>query len=192
MSRLTDSLTLPGRTQALQVLAVAAVVAVICWYFGVNVLHALLLGVAITVIAFVCLVVTLTPQARDIAWRARKQAGGKGSRTDVANLSGALKGGWGQVGRTAERRLWQLARRRLALEGLDLQSAEHRTAIEARIGRTAYRTLKRTGKGGVRLRTLVHCLDTLDALNPTYYPAPQADPRQSRVSMIPRRRARER
>jgi hypothetical protein len=177
----------PTRRERAQVLGVAVVVAVICWYFGVNVLHALMLGAAITVIGFACLIVSFAPQTSDLRWRGRRPAGSRGSRSDVANLSGALKGSWGLVGRTGERRLWQLARRRLALEGLDLQNPGHREAIEARIGRPMYRTLLRTGKGGLRMPMLNRCLDTLDALNPTYYPEPPLSPERPWLRLIPRR-----
>lgn len=180
-------MNLPGRREGLQILGIAAAVAVICWYFGVNVLHALMLGAAITVIGFACLIVSVTPQTRDLRWRGRRPPPNKGSRSDVANLSGSLKGSWGLVGRTAERRLWQLTRRRLALEGLDLQNPGHREAIEARLGRPMYRTLMRAGKGGLRMRMLSHCLDTLDALNATYYPEPRVSQHRPWLRLIPRR-----
>ena len=60
-----SALSLPGRRESLQILAAAFAIAVICWYFGVDVLHAILLGCAITVIAFALLVVSAVPQTRD-------------------------------------------------------------------------------------------------------------------------------
>jgi hypothetical protein len=177
----------PSRREASQVLGVTALIALICWFFGVDAWHAILLACAITVIGFAGLLVSLSPQTHDLSWRSRKPGGGKGARSEVANLSGALRGRWGVVGRTAERRLWQIARRRLALEGLDLQNPADHAAIEARVGRPVYRTLMRTGKGSLRMRTLSHCLDTLDALNPTFYPEPAGRARPRRSTLILRR-----
>lgn len=180
-------MNLPDRRAGLRILGAATTVALICWYFGVDVLHAIMLGATITVIGFACLIVGTTPQTRDLRWRGRRAARGSGSRSDVSNLSGALRGSWGQVGRTAERRLWQLARRRLGLEGLDLQNPRDREAIELRLGRPMYRVLMRAGKGGMRMRTLGQCLDRLDALNPTYYPEPRATERRTWLRLTPRR-----
>ena len=49
--RLVALLHLPKRRQAIRIAGAAALVALICWYFGVDALHSLLLGAAITVIA---------------------------------------------------------------------------------------------------------------------------------------------
>jgi hypothetical protein len=168
----TDLLRLTRR-EAIRIVAGAVLTAAICWYFGVDVLHAILLGCAITVLGLAVGVASAAPEARDLSWIGGARSRREGSRNDVSSLSSSLHVGWGLVGLTAERQLHQLARRRLALEGLDLQNADHRAAIESRIGTRAYRALVLERRRQLRLRTLMHCLQVLDALNPTYYPAPQ-------------------
>lgn len=172
-------LRMPSRREAIQTLAAALVIALICWYFGVDVWHSILLGCAITVIGLACLAAGEAPDARDLGWLPGKRERKAGSRNDVANLSASLRASWGYVGMTAEGRLKQIARRRLALEGLDLRNPDDRLAIEQRIGSTAYRALvHRRGTRRLSLRTLVCCLDMLDAIDSTHYPAPPARSRR--------------
>jgi len=163
-----------SRREASRIVCAAILIAALCWYFGADVWHAVLLGCAITVLGLAVGAATSAPEARDLSWLGGVRTRREGSRNDVASLSSSLHAGWGFVGLTAERRLQQLARRRLALEGLDLQNANHRVAIEGRIGTRAYRVLVLDRRRQLRLRTLMHCLQVLDALNPTYYPTPQA------------------
>lgn len=169
----------PNRRAAVQVLCVAAPVAALCWYFGVDVWHSILLGCAITVAVLACGAATSAPDISDVGWRAGRKASRDGSRNDVASLSSSLRAGWGLVGLTAERQARQIARRRLALEGLDLADPAHRPAIERRIGGSAYRVLTRQSHRRLRMRTLLSCLDALDTLDPAYYPVPL---RRSRVA----------
>ena len=162
-----------SRREAIRIVCGAVLVTALCWYFGTDVWHAILLGCAITVLGLAVEVATSAPEARDLSWLGGARSRREGSRNDVASLSSSLHVGWGLVGLTAERHLHQLARRRLALEGLDLQNADDRVAIESRIGTRAYRVLVLDRRRQLRLRTLMHCLQVLDALNPTYYPTPQ-------------------
>ncbi|HTU86256.1 MAG TPA: hypothetical protein VMF57_11830 [Solirubrobacteraceae bacterium] len=159
---LSESVHLPDRRETIRVLGAAGLIAAICWYFGVDVWHAILLGTAITIAGLATIAGTAYPEVRDLSWRSRERTGNKGSRTDVASLSWSLRSGWGLVGRTAEWRLQEIARRRLALEGLDLNNPDHGPAIERRIGRPAYKVLTRSHKRRLRRRTLVRCLDALD------------------------------
>jgi hypothetical protein len=171
-----ERMRLPTRRQAAHGIGTAVVVGVICWYFGVNVWHAILLGCAAAV-ASLAVTAASAPEFRDLSWRHRGRSS-SGSRNDVATLAYSLRSGWEPIGLTAERRLQQIARRRLALEGLDLSSALHRAAIEQRIGRRAYRILAERGRRP-RLGSLVYCLDVLDALDSTHYTPPS--PRRRRV-----------
>jgi hypothetical protein len=190
---LTEMLRLPTRRATIRTLSAGVSIAAICWYFGVDVWHAILLGCAMTVTALAAAAGTSAPDARDLSWHPGKRARNDGSRNDVASLSSSLHVGWGLVGLTAERRLHEIARRRLALDGLDLQNADHRLAIERRIGGRAYRILVR-GQGRLRLRTLMYCLDTLDAIDSNHYPTRQPRSRRRDLRSIPSSlgRARER
>ncbi len=170
---LNEVLHLPSRQATRKILGAGFLLAVICWYFGVDVWHAILLGAAITVIALALLIGYSAPDSRDLSWRPGMRVRREGSRSEIADLSASLHGGWGYVGLAAQERLQQIARRRLALEGLDLNNAEHRAAIERRIGAGAYRALASSNGRVPRLRTLLSCLDVLDALDSTRYPAPQ-------------------
>jgi hypothetical protein len=141
----------------------ALVLSAICWYFGADAWHSLLLGSAITAIA-VTLCVAAAAEVNDTSWREVRH-GPTGSRHDVTDLSWSLRGGFGGVGHGGERRLKQIARQRLTLCHLDLASPADRPEIEQLIGRRAYRLLVRSDPRRMRLRSLLHCLDALDRLD---------------------------
>ncbi len=159
----------PNRRETSMAASLAFVIAAICWYLGVDAWHSILLGCAITVLILAVAIASSAP-IPDGRSSGQERRRAEGSRSDVAILSGSLRVGWGTVGLTAERRLHRIAVRRLALEGLYLDNPEHRELIERRIGTRIYRTLTHTNRRGMRLRTLVHCLDVLDTLNPNYHP----------------------
>lgn len=169
----TGRWSLPSRRTSARILLTAALLGLICWYFGLDAWHSVLLGCAIVVAA---LAINFAASAADatvhIGWRPRERLGNDGSRKDVSSLSWSLRGGWGLVGPTAELRVRHIARHRLALEGLDLRNPAHRDAIERRIGTRLYRVLKPGSTRRLRTRTLVRCMDALDNLNTTYYPPP--------------------
>lgn len=171
-------LHLPSRLEACLTVAAGVLIAVLCWYFGVDVWHSLLLGCAITVTALACRAAGLAPDARELSWRPGAEENRVGSRNDVASLASSLRAHWTHIGLTAEGRLNELARRRLALEELDLRNPGDGPAIERRIGTTAYRILARRRRARISLRTLTHTLDALDAIDSTHYPAPSAGSRR--------------
>ena len=109
--RLIEMLHLPSRREMIEIFGAGFLIAVLCWYFGVDAWHAILLGCAITVTALAVLVGSSAPDALELSWRPGKRASREGSRSDVANLSSSLRSGWGFVGLTAERQLQQIARR---------------------------------------------------------------------------------
>jgi hypothetical protein len=169
---LHELLRLPTRREAVRGVGAVILAAAICWYFGVNVWHSILLGCAVTVASFALSAGTSIPEIHDLSWRHRSRSRA-GSRSEVATLAGALRSGWDPVGLTAERRLHAIARRRLALEGLDLRNPDDRGAIERRIGTRAYHVLIHPGGRRPRLPAVIHCLDALDALDADYYLPPQ-------------------
>ncbi|MDE3133563.1 MAG: hypothetical protein KGL15_05815 [Acidobacteriota bacterium] len=171
-SGLSELLRRPTRRETVRTAAAAALAAVICWYFGVNVWHSILLGCALTVASLAVMAGGSTPELRNLSWRhlSRRRLG---SRNEIARLSQSLRSGWEPVGLTAERRMHQIARRRLALEGLDLLNRDHREAIERLIGGRAYQTLVHPLGRRPRLRALLRCLDALDAIEAGHYMPPQ-------------------
>jgi hypothetical protein len=176
--RLGEFVQPPTRRDLTLTLAAGAAIALICWYFGVDAWHAILLGCAITVTALACLVGSTVPDALDLNWRPGRRTSREGSRNDIASLARGLRSGWGFVGLTAALRLQVIARRRLSLEGLDLNNPQHQAAIERLIGRPAYRVLMTRNGRLPTLRGLIHCLDMLDAVDPTHYPPPQPSSRR--------------
>lgn len=174
---LGELLRLPTRRESIRAAAAAALAAVICWYFGVNVWHSILLGCAATVASFAVMAGASTPELRDLSWRYRSRRR-PGSRNEIARLAQSLRSGWEPVGLTAERHMLQIARRRLAFEGLDLLNRDHREAIERLIGGRAYRTLVHPLGRRPRLGALLRCLDALDAIDARHYTPPQPRPRR--------------
>jgi hypothetical protein len=185
---LSEIVRVPRPRETIRVLGIAVLVAAICWYLGANVWHSILLGSAITVAWIAGVAGTAYPEIRDLGWRHGDRAVNKGSRNDVATLAWSLRNAWGYVGRAAEWRMREVARHRLALEGLNLNDPADGPAIERRIGRPVYKVLMRNiQKRRLRRRELLHCLDALDALNPSHYPSPQPRPRRRTRDAIPSR-----
>ena len=153
---------LPGRHETIRAMLSVLLISAISWYFGADVGHAILLGCAITTIVVAAMVGTSTPERAE-SWLHRRADRGTGSRHDVAELSHSLHAGWGRVGVSAERRLFEIARRRLALDGLDLGDPNDREAIEQRIGPGPYRLLtRRDRRRAVSFRGVVRCVDALE------------------------------
>jgi hypothetical protein len=192
--RLSEFVQLPSRRQLRMTLGAGAALALICWYFGVDVWHSILLGCALIVIGFACLVGSNSADAHELNWHPGRRSSREGSRNEIANLSRGLRSGWGFIGLTADRRLHVIASRRLALEGLDLSNPQDQLAIEQLIGPQAYRILRSNSGRLPTLRALLHCLDMLDATDSTHYPQPQPPSRRwgRGPSPFSLRRARER
>jgi hypothetical protein len=144
--------------------SVALPVALICWYFGADVWHSLLIGGAVTTLLLSLAIALDAPNFGATDWRGGRGANRRGSRGDVKELSWSLRGSYGQVGGTAVRRARQVARRRLAARGLDLLNPDDRPEIERLIGRRPYVVLVRGDRRPPLLRSFVRCLDALDAL----------------------------
>jgi hypothetical protein len=155
---------LPGRRATTGVLVVALLVAAICWYLGANVWHSILLGVALTTLG---LIGTVNADLNDTGWRGGGRSSRHGARREVDELSWSLRGSYGRVSGRAAMRVQQLARHRLALLSLDLRDPADRPRIEQLIGRRAYTVVAPGKRRPPLLRSLLHCLDVLDALDPT-------------------------
>lgn len=137
----------------------------ICWYLGADAWHSILIAGVVTVVARAASMVS-QPAAKDSRWDEYRRARAKGGRSDVTTLAWSLRGGWGRAGPTAERRVVEIAQRRLALHHLDLKNPDHRPQIEQLVGRRAYRCLTRSAGRGLWMRSLLHCLDVLETVDP--------------------------
>lgn len=138
---------------------------VIAWYLGANAWHSILFGGAITVVLRAAALVS-EPEEIGFSWRPERRARARGGRSDVTSLAMSVRPRWGRTGVTADRRVVEIARRRLALRHLDLQNPDHHPQIQQLLGRRAYRSLTRDDYRGMWLHSLVHCLETLDSLDP--------------------------
>jgi hypothetical protein len=170
----------PGaRRTTLRVLIAAVLVAAICWYLGADVWNSVVLGCVTATVGSIGLI-GVAFDISDIDWRGAGRDR-TGSRKDVAQLSGSLRGGLGRVDNGAIWRMRQIARPRLARHGLDYRNPAHRREIEQLIGRRPYAVLLRGERRRPLLGSFLSCLDALDALNalePTDSPGPA--PRSSR------------
>ena len=158
----------PGRRVPPSAVLLAVAVGLVCFYLGADLWRSLLLGVAITVVVAagsLGLALGLEPETEHTRWRGERVGRLRGTRTDVASLSSGLAERWGRAN-LANGRIAQIARQRVALHDLDLHRPGDRAAIEQLVGRRTYRLLVAGGRRGLRLRSFVHVLDTLDALDP--------------------------
>jgi len=156
----------PDRRTTIGVLIIALLLAAICWYFGADAWHSILIGTALTTVGLSGLVGTAGPDPGNTDWRGDGRRNRDGARSDIAELSGSLRGRYGRVSSRAAWRVQQLARQLLALHELDLLDPADRREIEWLIGRSAYAILVRGERRPPLLRSLLHCLDVLDTLDP--------------------------
>ena len=155
----------PRRGRFVGAFVVAVLAAGVCWYIGMDVWHSVTVGVgsAAVGLAWVAL-----PEHRSADWPdddAPTVASTSGGR-ELRKLSALLRPRYGRVGPDALARVRALARHRLSLRQLDLNDPSHRMGIEQLIGSAAYATLCRPGRWPPLLRSVVHCLDMLDRLDP--------------------------
>lgn len=178
---------LPQRRVTALALIVVVLVAAVCWYFGTDVWHSLLLGGVLTTVGLISLVGIPARDPSVTEWRAGPSPNREGARGDVAELSWSLRTSYGgRVDIRAVSRVRQLARRRLALHQLDLNDPADRPGVEALIGRSAYAVLVHRDRRPM-LRSLLHCLDALDTLGPTMPTAPPSRLRRRARIFVPNR-----
>ena len=184
---------LPERRVTIWALIVAVLVAVICWYFGADVWHSILLGSVLTTVGLISMVGTADGDLGNTDWRGGARPNRDGARGEVAELSWSLRTNYGRVNHKAVSRVRQLARHRLALHQLDLNDPADRRGVELLIGRSANAVLVRSERRPV-LRSFLHCLDALDALDGTRPTATPSRRRRRALVFVPHRlrRARER
>ncbi len=172
----------PQRRATIWALVVAVLVAVTCWYFGVDVWHSVLLGSVLTTLGLVSMVVTADGDLGNTDWRGGARPSRDGARGEVAELSWSLRTNYGRVNHKALSRVRQLARHRLAQHQLDLNDPADRPEVELLIGRSAYAVLVRNERRPL-LRSFLHCLDALDAMDHTRPTAPPSR-RRRRASRL--------
>lgn len=173
MRTVTRLLRPPEPRVAIRAVIVVLLVAAICWYFGADVWHSILLGSVITTVGLVGLIGAAL-DIGDTSWRSGGRNDPTGSRTDVAELSWRLRGSYGRVETVAVWRVRRIAQQRLASRHLDLLDPADRRSIEELIGHRAYAILVRGERRPPLLRSLLRCLDALDALDAGRPAAPRS------------------
>jgi len=163
---------------------VAVLVAAFCWYFGVDVWHAVLLGSVLTTVGLISMVGTADGDLGNTDWRGGARPNRDGARGEVAELSWSLRTSYGRVNHKAVTRVRQLARHRLAQHQLDLNDPADRRGVELLIGRNAYAVLVLSERRPF-LRSFLHCLDALDSMDGM---RPTAPPSRRRRQGPPRLR----
>lgn len=184
------------RRATIRILLTAMLIAAVCWYFGADVWHSILIGSALTtlgLIGLIGLIVNDNPDFSNTRWHSDSHSNRHGARRDVAQLSSSLRGSYGRVGSGAVLQAQRLARQRLALYQLDLLNPADRPRIEQMIGHHAYAVLVRGERRPPFLRSFIHCLNALDALDPTRPIALRSRSRRRSPNFTPHRprRARE-
>lgn len=159
------------RAATITIVIAALLIAGVCWFFGVEPVHAAGIGCVGLAIGLIWVAVPYLDQS---GWERRAARGAGGTRRDVAQLAAALTPSLGRVSDTALERVTVVARQRLALHHLDLENPADRPAIESLIGRPAYSTLRprensrRLRRQTLTFRRLVHCIEVVDALQPPH------------------------
>ena len=152
----------PHRSISIIALSGGAVVALICWYFGLDAWQAVTFG---AVSGSLGLFYGALPDLREVHWRDFHPAR-TGARHDISWLAASLRPRYGRVGDEAVRALRDLAQQRLALRHLDLTEPDHQSQIERFIGHHMYAVLQPKRRRRPTYRTVVNCLDALDRLSP--------------------------
>ena len=155
------------RRATIRILLTVLLIAAVCWYFGADVSHSILIGSAVTTLGVIFMIANDNPDFGNTGWQSDSRTNRQGARRDVAQLSSSLRGSYGRVGSGAVMQAQRLARQRLALYQLDLLNPADRPRIEQLIGHHAYAVLVRGERRPPFLRSFIHCLNALDALDPT-------------------------
>ena len=165
MSDVGNLLQQPRRGRFIGVIVVTVLAAGVCWYIGMDVWHSATVGIgsAAVGLAWVAL-----PDHRNADWPDDHALTitSTGGGPELRRLSALLLPRYGRVRRESLARVRDLARHRLSLRQLDLDDPSHRLGIEQLIGSVAYVTLCQPRRRPL-LRSVVHCLDALDRLDPS-------------------------
>jgi hypothetical protein len=176
------------RGSALIVSVGGPIVTIVCWYFGADVWHAVAIAASVCAVGVAW---AAWPEERATPWQDHDewQSGG---RSDVVRLSWSLYRRRGRASAEALRRVQAIGRRRLALRQLDPLDPSHAPAIERLLGGEALAVLRSSERDSApppTMRSLVHCLDALDALEPVGADIGRQLSVSSRLRVMLRRRA---
>jgi hypothetical protein len=144
------------------VIVVAIVVGGVVWFFGLGVLPAVVVALAIGAVGTVLRLVTAEMPSRD--WPPPPPPITDGARREAFELSWALRTRSGIVDDRIVVRVRSIAANRLAFRHLDLDNPAHRSSIERLVGAQVYNLLTSSDGRYVRLTTILGTLEVLDSL----------------------------
>jgi hypothetical protein len=160
----------PYRPRTIGAAVLGVILGVVAWDLGLDPLHAVETGLAVVV---VLVVIAVLPGLAATTWR-RTTPGGVngGGRQDIVQLSWALNSRRDWVGDGVQWRLREIAVRRLAHRGLDLDDPDDGQEIAKLIGLETYGILRPGSTRQASLAALSRALHELDRLDRH----PSADP----------------
>ena len=166
----------PLRGRLVLCVTLGAGVAVIAWYFGMDLAHAIALGL---VVAAVAVVLGSVPEHRPAEWAREPGPAETGIRRDVSHLSWSLHSRSGVVAASAHRRLRDLARTALSRHDFELDEPADAAAIERLLGPEAWNTIRPGERALPRLAEVETTLDALQKLD-RKVPEPEPVPQEPR------------
>ena len=141
---------------------VAVVAGVGCWFFGVGILPAVIIALAVGSVGIVLWLANITAGARE--WPPPPPLVTDGARRESSDLSWAIRSRGSGVDDRIVIRIRRIAADRLAARQLDLDNPAHRAAIQRLLGRPTTETLLNPRAHRVRIADVVGMLDLLDRL----------------------------
>jgi len=145
------------------VLVVGLAATWIAWLLGVDLVHALVLGIGTAVVVVVARTVDLVP---DAGWEREPSPDRDGARGDLATLSWTMVGRDGRAGERILRRVRAVAAGRLARCGLDLTDPADADAIRALLGARAWSVLGPVHGRPPSIADVTHTVERLERLDP--------------------------
>lgn len=139
------------------------------WLLGVDLVHALVIGIGIAVVVVVARTVDTT---RDPGWERAPEPGRDGTRGELSTLSWTMVGRDGRAGERALRRVRAVGAGRLARLGLDLADPLDADAIHGLLGARAWTVLTVSSGRNPSLADVEHAVARLERLDPAG-PAPE-------------------
>jgi hypothetical protein len=152
----------PYRPRTIVAVVLGVLVGVVAWDLGLDPLHAVEAGLAVVVVA---IVVAVLPGLSATTWRRAPGGRNGGGRQDIVQLSWALNSRRDWVGDGVQWRLREIAVRRLAHLGFDLDDPDEGQKIAALIGLETYGILRPGSTRQASLAALSRALHELDRLD---------------------------
>ena len=141
---------------------VAALAGVGGWFFGVGVLPAIVIALAVASVGIVLRLANIGGSARE--WPPPPPLVTDGARRESSDLSWAIRSRGAGVDDRIVLRIRRIAADRLAAHQLDLENPAHRAAIQRLLGKPTTETLLNPRAHTVRIADVIGMLDILDRL----------------------------